>query len=249
MWRRLVCYKSSGFGETFCFHLNVDTSENKDGNNRFHWNFAIFIPGYIASHPTARNPFGHCRKGHKPHKKGLIRNIWKKTLLRESLQGDVRHKLGVVPNEGHRTDVPCNLHNDTNVSPWPTPASNTGENLTWKTCCEQLGWVWFSTCTKRERLQNENVSQKLQRGIKLHYLYPSSFTFFCVYIATPKNLERCREAASQPPVVPCFQFPPFYPFFRTQYLVGPILVRTRFCESSCKQKVAFHVHPQSHSSY
>jgi len=45
MCRRLVCYKLSGFGETFCLHLHVDTSENKDGNSRFHRNITEFIPG------------------------------------------------------------------------------------------------------------------------------------------------------------------------------------------------------------
>jgi hypothetical protein len=81
------------------------------------------------------------------------------------------------------------------------------------------------------------------------FILPPPPFFFYVYIATPKNLESCRGAASQPPAVPCFQFPPLYPFFRTQYLIGPILLRTRFCESSCKQKkLQFHVHQESHLS-
>jgi len=75
---------------------------------------------------------------------------------------------------------------------------------------------------------------------------PSSFLlhFFYVYIATRTNLESCQGAASQPPAVPCFQFPPLYPFFRTQYLIGPVLLRTRFCESSSKQNAAVRCAPR-----
>lgn len=98
----------------------------------------------------------------------------------------------------------------------------------------------FSTCTKRQRLQNENVSQKFTT---LHYLYPFSFTSFYVYIATPKHLEGCRWAASQSSAVPWFQFPPLYPFILTQNLIGPILLRIRFCDSSCKQKAVVQCAP------
>jgi len=92
----------------------------------------------------------------------------------------------------------------------------------------------FSTCTKRQRLQNANVSQELQKGTKLHHLYPSYFTLLMFILQLLRTWRVVKEQPSSRPPFPAFNFH----HFRTQYLIGPTLLRNRFCESSSKHKAA-----------
>jgi hypothetical protein len=96
----------------------------------------------------------------------------------------------------------------------------------------------FNSHKAKTSRKSERVT-KVTNGTMLHCLSLFSFTFIYVYIATPKNLWSCwKQPASQPPAVPCFQFPPLYPPFRLQNLMGHTFLKTCLCESSCKQKVA-----------
>lgn len=112
---------------------------------------------------------------------------------------------------------------------------------TLKTYSEQLGWVCGF-----QLAQSENVS-KLKKRHKSSKSYNVALSFslllhfhLCFYSNALRTWTVvCEQAASHPPF-PAFNFHHFTHSFQYKILSAPIFLRTRFRESSCKQKVTLH---------
>jgi len=87
------------------------------------------------------------------------------------------------------------------------------------------------------------VTKRHKVALPLPFLLHFFFLMFILQLVRTWRVVK-EQPASHPPAVPRFQFPPLYPFFRTQYLIGTMLLRTRFCESSSKQKGAVQCAPR-----
>ena len=160
----------------------------------------------------------------------------------------MRHKLGADPNEGHRTDVACNLQNDTNVSLWPTPARDTSENITTLTiCCEQLGWVCSLRLAQSEsvsKMRTCHRSYKKAQSCITFILPPSLFFMFTLQLLRTWRVVE-EQPASRPPF-PAFNFHHFTRSFDRNILSALFCWELVSVNLLVNKKLQFSVHPESH---
>jgi hypothetical protein len=143
----------------------------------------------------------------------------KRTLLQEIFHSEMKHELSDVQNDGqetHRTILMSHCGPNNHLY-------NT-QNIFWTARMS----LRFSASTKRKRLETEKASQKLQKlQCRIIFLSSPSLSFMFLF-QRPKNMDSCLRAGSQPPAVSCFQFPPLYPFFPIQNLIGPHFPQNSF---------------------
>ena len=229
MWRRVFWYKLN-ISEKRSAYSRYDTSEDKK------MEAARSSETLSNLYQETRRQFQqhsilprHWRENHNPDLKRFNYKCMKKrTLLQEIFHSETKHELSDVQNDGQETHRTIRMsHCGPNNHLYNT------QNIFWTAGMS----LRFSASTKRKRLETEKASQKLQCCIIFPCSPSLSFMFLFQRLRTWTVV--CEQAASHPPF-PTFNFHHFTHSFRYKILSAPIFLRTRFCESSCKQKVTLH---------